>query len=489
LADVEYGVTQSGFVRKRYDTIFLEMQSRLSDNETGFGFDVSQNPQSLLNVFLASFAGKVSELWQLAEQVYYSQYISTAEGVNLDNAAAYGGVKRELAARSRFSIACTGVDGTRLSAGQRLATRTDPKIYVENLEDYFITRGNCTSITISVGVVADNSPYSITINDIAFPYTSGASATALSILQGLAAALGSSMNTFMTATVDTEAVTMTLTSTENTANRVVSMSDTLNANSVTSVLTFYASEYGEVYVPEGKITEKITTPVNLTSVTNIGEPVLGRLTETDIEFRQSYIKKIASRSSTMLDSIISGILTGVKDIVSCMAYENNTDAPDMIGNLPIAPHSVLVIVDCPDSRDEEVAAMILKKKAAGIGTNGTTVKQVAGLYSEPIEIRFYKPTDTTIYFKVEYTRSSSALPANYQTLIKDTIVSMSKDLKAGDTIVPQDWITAIKSACSGISYLSIKVSDDGSTWNDVYQLGVANVPAIAEENISIIDPS
>ncbi len=500
MSDVEYGVTQNGFIRKRYDVIFTELQARLSDNDTGFGFDVASNPQSFLNMMLASFAGKVNELWQLAEQVYFSQYISSAEGVSLDNAAAFGGVKRQLRTKSRFYMSCTGVDGTTLQAGTKFSTQTNPKVTVENDENYYISRSNCTDIKISVNVVASGA-YTITINNIAFTYTNTGSDTESDILTGLNTALNDATNSFFDHTISSNELVLTPKDVATdpsvaTVNREVAISDNLKTGDVTSCFVFYCTEYGPVYVPEGKITQKVSTPVNLKTITNIGEPVLGRNTETDVEFRQSYIKKIASRSSTMLDSIVSGILTGVQDIVSCTAYENQTDVASTVGTLPIDPHSVLVIVDCPESRDMEVAQMILKKKAAGINTNGVpapgrtvVVKDVQGVYTDPVTIRFYKPSPKTIYIQVEYVRNSDPLPSNYKQIITDTIIEQCSGLKAGDLIVPQDWISALKTACSGISYFDIQVKDSLSAYANTYQLGVLDVPDITDSTITINDPN
>lgn len=487
----EYGVTQNGFIRKRYDTIFTELQARLSDNDTGFGFDVSQNPQSFLNVLLAAFSGKVNELWQLAEEVYFSQYVSSAEGVSLDNAAAFGGVKRQLQTKSRFYIACNGVDGTKLQSGTKLSTEYNPKVIVENQEDFYISRDNCTNITISVNVVGAG-VYTITINNITFSYTSDGTQSATDVLDGLDSALSGVTNIFFDHSVsDGKLVLSPKDASTNpsirTVNREVVLTDNLVCDEVTSCFVFYCTEYGPVYVPEGKITQKVSTPVNLTSVVNLGEPVLGRNTETDVEFRQSYIRKIASRSSTMLDSIVSGILTGVQDVVSCTAYENVTDVADTVGNLPIAAHSVLVIVDCPEARDTEVAEMILKKKAAGINTNGDTVIPVQGVYSQSIPIRFYKTVETTIFVQVQYIRNSDPLPSNVDQLIKDSIIEQTKNLKAGDMIVPQDWITGLKAAVSGVSYFDIQVKDSVGSYAPMYQLGVRNVPDIEAGNITITD--
>ena len=119
----EYGLTSKGPNIKRLDIILNEMHDSLSEK---WGVNTRQNPQSFLNDLLTSVADRVAELWEYGEQVYYSQYPATAEGINLDNAAQYGGTTRESAAKSFYPIHCTGVDGTTLVAGTLIASDTNP---------------------------------------------------------------------------------------------------------------------------------------------------------------------------------------------------------------------------------------------------------------------------------------------------------------------------------------------------------------------------
>ncbi len=97
----DYGVTKNGFVRKRYDTIYSELQGDIKD---GLGIDVSINPKSFFNVLLSSVADKLAVAWELAEMVYYSHYPATAEGVNLDYACQFGGLTREEGSKTKYSI-------------------------------------------------------------------------------------------------------------------------------------------------------------------------------------------------------------------------------------------------------------------------------------------------------------------------------------------------------------------------------------------------
>ena len=74
----EYGVTKDGFIRKRYDTIYAEMQGDIKDS---LGIDISINPKSFFNVLISSIADKLATAWELAEMVYYNHYPATAEGI------------------------------------------------------------------------------------------------------------------------------------------------------------------------------------------------------------------------------------------------------------------------------------------------------------------------------------------------------------------------------------------------------------------------
>ena len=56
----DYGVTPTGFVKKRLDVITDEIQESLGKS---FGFDLKANPKSYLNVLITDFSDKIAELW------------------------------------------------------------------------------------------------------------------------------------------------------------------------------------------------------------------------------------------------------------------------------------------------------------------------------------------------------------------------------------------------------------------------------------------
>ncbi len=93
----EYGLTSNGVNIKRLDVILEEMHTELTEQ---WGVNTKQTSGSLVNVLLTNVADAIAELWELGQDVYNSQYPSTAEGVYLDNVGQFAGVTRESAAPS-----------------------------------------------------------------------------------------------------------------------------------------------------------------------------------------------------------------------------------------------------------------------------------------------------------------------------------------------------------------------------------------------------
>ena len=133
----KYGLTPQGPNPKRLDVILEDMHSKMTER---LGVNTRQNPQSLLNHTLTNVADEIAELWEFGVDVYHSQYTSSATGVSLDYAAQFGGSTREMAAKSYYSILCTGLDGTTIPAGTVIASDTNPATSLTATADATITR-------------------------------------------------------------------------------------------------------------------------------------------------------------------------------------------------------------------------------------------------------------------------------------------------------------------------------------------------------------
>ena len=253
---------------------------------------------------------------------------------------------------------------------------------------------------------------------------------------------------------------LTIEAVDEASSNTMVLSENLTTETVASIIQFGTEEYGDILIPNGVITKIVKTVAGLESVTNVGSYIAGRLTETDTEFRQSYIDKIYSRSSAMLESIRSAILENVQGVESVAPYENDTNVTDEMGR---PPHSVEIVVDGGSAT--EIAQQILNTKAGGISTYGSVETVLPGVYGEDITIRFNRPTYVYVWFQVGVTLSSSInTPTNYADLIKETILECMEGVEAGSDVVPQRFTTELYRKVAGIDYFDIRLfsSEDSS---------------------------
>ena len=451
----EYGVTPQGFVKKRLDTIINELHDALSD---GWGVNTRFNPKSFLNVQLTAYSDKVEELWETAEQIYYSMYPPSAENVSLDNAVQYGGIFREEARPTVFPIHCECVDGTTIPQGTRLKTNTSPAIEFISQTATEITRSAFNQVTIRVAVVESESIYTIALNGDLYSYTSGTADTEEGILTALAEIINTLQSPtdpeFTVAVIDNLLYITSYDSDNETTNyrrqNVLILSGNLTTSSVTGIVNFASEANGEISLPDGVITEIVTAVPGLLSVINLLPSIAGRLRQTDVELRQSYLDKIFARSNRMIESIRSAILLNCQGIKAVAGYQNDTNVVDADGRWP---HCVEMVVDGGD--EYEIALQIWDKKTDGIQTFGDKEVIVPGDEGEPITIRFNRPEHVYVWYRLAIALNpAEILPPNYVDAIKDIIIRQMEGVKPGSPIIPQRLIEyQIYSNVPGIAYI------------------------------------
>ncbi len=442
----DYVVTDKGFVIKRLDTIMEEIHSELTE---AFGFDTRLTKPSFLDTLITTFSYQIADLWETAQNSYYSKYPTTATDLNLDNAVQYGGIRRAAAKQSLYRLHCTGDDGTEVGEGTIVATNTTPKIRLFASEDFTIDRKAFNKVKIKVAAV-EIGPYSVTINGTQYVFTTTSEGD--DILAGLAALI---TDTNYTVAVSGEELVIE----DNTKSRsnILTLSDNLTTSSVTTIAAFLTEDYGTITIPNGLVTEMESNVTGFEAVTNILDPTYGRQTETDIELRQSYIAKSALRSNTMVESIVGELLENVDDVVSAVGYENDTDETDENGLLP---HSVEIIVEGGD--ENAIGLAILRRKAGGIGTNGSVTVDVEGLYGDHIPVRFNRPQYLYAWLKVELTGDASRIPSDYAKLTIDSIINDTLTLSAGEDLLTQTLHNGIYENVAGVTHIDIYTATETS---------------------------
>lgn len=436
-----YGLTDNGFVIKRLDTILNEIHEELSD---GFGIDTRISKPSFLDVLVTTFAGQIANLWEVAQDSYYAKYPSSATGVHLDNSIQYGGIIREMAARTIYPLHCTGIDGTKVRRHTPVATNTNPETRLYAINDFEISRSKFNSCRLKV-VAVENANYSITINGSEYIYTNNSNDKA-ALVTGIADSL---RNSDFNVNVDGDGIIIA----DKLLGRVskLVLSSNLTTDYIVTIASFETEKFGKIQLPNDVITKLVDNIAGFTNVRNRLQPIYGREAQTDVELRQAYIAKSALRSNTMVDSVVAEILNTVVGIETVAGFENDTD---FVNDRQMPPHSIEFVVE--GGEDSEIASAILRKKAGGIQTYGSVVVDVPGKYGDTIPIKFNRPTYIYVWLKIVLHCKRSSLPDNYKKMVSSLIVENNKKISTGKNLLIQTLIESLYEAIPELTYVDIQ---------------------------------
>nr|WP_314098070.1 hypothetical protein [uncultured Lachnoanaerobaculum sp.] len=436
-----YGLTDNGFVIKRLDTILNEIHEELSD---GFGIDTRISKPSFLDVLVTTFAGQIANLWEVAQDSYYAKYPSSATGVHLDNSIQYGGIRREMAARTIYPLHCTGIDGTKVRRHTPVATNTNPETRLYAINDFEISRSKFNSCRLKV-VAVENANYSITINGSEYIYTNNSNDKA-ALVTGIANSL---RNSDFNVNVDGDGIIIA----DKLLGRVskLVLSSNLTTDYIVTIASFETEKFGKIQLPNDVITKLVDNIAGFTNVRNRLQPIYGREAQTDVELRQAYIAKSALRSNTMVDSVVAEILNTVVGIETVSGFENDTD---FVNDRQMPPHSIEFVVE--GGEDSEIASAILRKKAGGIQTYGSVVVDVPGKYGDSIPIKFNRPTYIYVWLKIVLHCKRSSLPDNYKKMVSSLIVENNKKISTGKSLLIQTLIESLYEVIPGLTYVDIQ---------------------------------
>ena len=473
----EYGVTEKGFVLKRMDTILEEIHTELTE---GFGFDTRLQRSSFLDVLVTTFAGQIADLWETAQDSYYAKYPSTASGINLDNAVQYGGIRRAARRRTIYPLHCTGEDGAVVPEGALVAADTSPEVRLLAASEFQISRDSCNSAKITVAAM-EKGEYSLFFGGKGYRfYNEDPAAGVVEILEGLQAAITDPEYEAEIVSSDT-GKELFLRDTVKSRSNTLFLSDNLTTSEVTTIANFFTQNYGRISLSGGVVSKMVDNIAGFTAVENLLAPTYGREQETDVELRQSYIAKSAIRSTRMIDSVCAQLLNNVQGVESATGYENYTDFIDEDGR---PPHSIEFIVD--GGNEEEIAAAILDRRAAGIQTFGSIKVDVATEYGDSVPVCFNRPEYVLVWMKVILDADIRHLPTNYASLTVDAILESTAGLKAGDSLLTQTLNDGIYSMVGGLTYVSIQCAVAASGQEEEPEAEAytyRNVPATSRQKI------
>lgn len=142
------GVDASGFIKKAFSEVVDSLKSRFRQV---FGNNIDVGDTSPLGRIASSVSTEISLLWEKLEEVYYSAFIDTATGVNLDRVAALLGIRRKQATKATgtvtFSRSSPATRDIVIPAGTRVSTQNG--IIFATTQEAVLQAGN-TSVDVPV---------------------------------------------------------------------------------------------------------------------------------------------------------------------------------------------------------------------------------------------------------------------------------------------------------------------------------------------------
>ncbi|WP_338967523.1 baseplate J/gp47 family protein [Fusobacterium nucleatum] len=256
---------------------------------------------------------------------------------------------------------------------------------------------------------------------------------------------------------------------------------TLNTSAITTieretdieVIALNAGTDGNVSA--GAITEQTEILTGVISINNKLNTLGGRDLETDTELRERYLKRLDRKSSFTTEGIKNYILQNT-NVQKCQVIENDTDDFDSDGRLA---HSYECI--CYGDTNDNILKVLYEYKIAGIRTVGDITKNFG-----EITVGFTRPTEKTIYLKVEVEAVKEIWKDDFKKVIKDIYLRYLDEVEPAGTIYLYKLIGEIYKNTSGIKTLKLKLGDVKYSEREAdYKLSTKEVAVANENDITI----
>ena len=402
-----YGVLSTGFVKKDVDTIKDELEAEF---KALFGDGLNVLPTSSFGQLISAMTDRESDMWDLAEAVYNSQYPDTASDQSLDNVMAYTGVRRLAAVETEGAVICTGLATTVLTAGRVVSSGADIRV-----------ASTASATLVAATVWAINTAY--VLGDIRSNDTN----IYVCVQAGTSAGAGGP-----TGTADDIV--------DNTCKWDF-VGDGLSYASVNCK----AEDTGSLAVLADAIhtdagTGAIETPVSgWEDARNIADLVTGRALETDAAARVRRATLLQATGLATVDAIADSIANNVANVTSVTGFENRGDIVDGDG---LPAHSVEMVV--LGGADQDIWDEIWKSQGGGIETHGSETGTSVDRNGDNQTVNFNRPTEKRIHVLIEGIRDTSTPIGDP---IKAAIAAWGNALGVGTDV----YQSAIYSLIHGIS--------------------------------------
>jgi uncharacterized phage protein gp47/JayE len=152
---------KNGFQRKTYDDLKEDLEAKFKEK---FGNNINTSSKSAFGMLIMIFAFFLSIVWEIAEKVYNSGFISKADGVQLDRLAANKTMSRDRETESNVTLAFKGIPNSLIPEQTRFVT--EDLVYFYLIEDVKLDEtgtGKGGAVSVEKGIHTNVPANSITL--------------------------------------------------------------------------------------------------------------------------------------------------------------------------------------------------------------------------------------------------------------------------------------------------------------------------------------
>ncbi len=455
-----YGVTETGFVRKTFDEIREDLGTSLI--ETYGPLDLTD--ESWVGNFRDIFSEDVSLLWYGLEGINNANSPDTATGTALDNIASINNIVRQEATATTVIAQISGINQTLIPENSQASAIGVPTFF--NLtQDTVITNLSCLKVQIDITSIIEPS-YIVVINSTNITYMLQVDDTKTLIVDGL-------VNQINTAAIGVTASNISdilhIESDTLTELFSVYIQDGLTILEITTNANFVAVDKGFIPLPAETLTT-IQTPISgWNSITNAESGITGRNRETDTELRLRRKESVRLGGAGTVEAIRARLLNVPG--VTAVSITENTDLV-VVDGIPGKSFQALVL----GGLDQDIGDAIWKAKPAGIKAFGNVDVTVVDSTDKEQLVQFSRPVNLYIYVNVEITEDDSNMfPVNGVEVITENIASQINLLNVNEDVIYQSLYKSVYSV-QGVQSATITI---GGTLVEL------TVPALASSNVTV----
>lgn len=435
-------ITEQGFERKTLQEIRTELENRL---KLVFGQNFETSVDSPNGQLIGQLSLALSNVWELAQEVYNSRDPNQATGVSLDFAAALNGIFRKTSTPCRVeAVLYTLAESATIPAGSR-AMRTRGGLLFTLDADVSISRASCDYLFIVDDGSQKNTEYvfHFTFGDVTLDNSTGA--TNLSRLYALIISAGGH------AELRDDGLLVWY-------DGAVGITGQLPSDFI-----IYAGENGDfTAVSTGPQTCEIGELDNIPNsvqgwdmVRNYIAGIPGTSMETDTELRIRRAQAARAIKSTGTDPALEAHLRNdVEGVTSARVLSNRTPQTDAEGRPPKSFEALVV-----GGSAHDVAMCIWNNMPSGIQPYGNTTEIIIDDNDDEQVIQFSRPEAKFLWVKVTYHLYDEEQFPGEDSLRASLVDWASQEYSMGVDVIPDRIYSALYPPyIKGVGQASIQVA-------------------------------